>query len=273
MGTPDVHSAAIGAGAVRDYQANLYLGTSAWLTCHVGRKKTDIVRHMATLPAAIPGRYLVANEQESAGSCIRFLRDKILFPTDALTQGPPPADFEQAFDRLATTTAPGSHGLIFTPWLYGERTPLDDQTIRGGFHNLSLTTTRADLARAVLEGVALNARWLLQSVERFIGRPLGTIRMIGGGAASDLWCQIHADVLDRTVEQVADPILANLRGAAWVAAAALGKITLDQMATSVPVAKTYQPDRGNASLYNERFHEFVQLYKHNRRIYKRLNRK
>jgi xylulokinase len=272
MGTPDVHSAAIGAGAVRDYQAHLYLGTSAWLTCHVRRKKTDILRHMATLPAAIPGRFLVTNEQETAGGCIKFMRDNVLFPSDELTREPPPADFDQAFDRLSATAPPGSRGVIFTPWLYGERTPLDDQTIRGGFHNLSLTTTRADLARGVLEGVALNTRWLMQSVEQFVGRPLDSIRMVGGGAQSDLWCQIHADILRRTIEQVADPLLANLRGAAWVAMVALGQTTFDQIATRVPIANTYRPDAANESLYNERFRQFVQLYKCNRRIYQRLNR-
>ena len=112
----------------------------------------------------------------------------------------------------------------------------------------------------------------MQSVEQFVGRPLDTIRMVGGGAASDFWCQIHADILRRTIEQVANPLLANLRGAAWVAAVALGQTTFDQIATRVPIAKTYRPDAANESLYNERFRQFVQLYKCNRRIYQRLNR-
>ena len=106
---------------------------------------------------------------------------------------------------------------MFTPWLAGERSPVDDRQARGGFHNLSLRTGRAEMARAVLEGVAFNSRWLADGVERFVGRPLGAFRAIGGGASSALWCSIYASVLGRTVEQVADPVLANLRGAALIA--------------------------------------------------------
>lgn len=74
--------------------------------------------------------------------------------------------------------------MIFTPWLYGERTPVEDRFMGGGFHNLSLSASREDLVRAVFEGVALNTRWLLQAVERFTRRRLEPIRFIGG-ARSD----------------------------------------------------------------------------------------
>ena len=79
MGSPDVHSAAIGSGAVRDYEPHLYIGTSGWLVCHVPFKKTDIFHNIAALPSAIPGRYLLSNEQESAGGCLQYLRNNILF--------------------------------------------------------------------------------------------------------------------------------------------------------------------------------------------------
>ena len=83
---------------------------------------------------------------------------------------------------MAAQAPPGSDGVIFTPWLYGERTPVEDRFVRGGFHNLSLSASRDDLVRAVFEGVALNARWLLQAVERFSRHRLEPIRFIGGGA-------------------------------------------------------------------------------------------
>ncbi len=89
------------------------------------------------------------------------------------------------FDDVAAKVAPGAHGAMFTPWLNGERSPVDDHTIRGGFHNLSLSTSRDDLVRAVYEGVALNSRWLLGAVERFVGRQFETLAFIGGGANSD----------------------------------------------------------------------------------------
>ena len=266
VGTPDLHSAAIGSGATRDFQPHLYVGTSSWLTCHVPFKKTDLRRNIASLPSAIPGRYLVADEQETAGAALTFLRDRVLFA------GKVPPDAYREFDRMAQEAPPGSGGVIFTPWLYGERSPVEDRFLRGGFHNLSLSATRDDLVRAVFEGVALNARWLLQAVERFTRRRLEPIRFIGGGARSDLWCQIFADVLDRTIDQVADPVNANARGAGMLAAVAIGELTFDQVPDRVRVAARHDPDPKSRELYAELFREFVGLYRRNRKAHARLNR-
>jgi xylulokinase len=266
VGSPDLHSAAIGAGATRDFQPHLYVGTSSWLTCHVPFKKTDLLHNMASLPAPVPGRYFVADEQETAGAALTFLRDRVLYDG-----GPPPGAYAE-FDRMAGQAPPGSNGVIFTPWLYGERTPVEDPFVRGGFHNLSLSAGRDDLVRAVFEGVALNARWLLTAVERFTRHRLEPIRFIGGGARSDVWCQIFADVLGRAIEQVADPVNANARGAGLLAAVALGELTFDQVPDRVRVARTYSPDAATSGLYDELFGEFVGFYRRNRRAYARLNR-
>jgi xylulokinase len=266
VGSPDLQSAAIGAGATRDFQAHLYVGTSSWLTCHVPFKRTDLRHNMASLPSPVPRRYFIADEQETAGAALTFLRDRVLFG-----DGPPDGAYA-AFDRMAAQAPPGSHGVIFTPWLYGERTPVEDRFVRGGFHNLSLSADRDDLVRAVFEGVALNARWLLRAVERFSRHRLEPIRFIGGGARSDVWCQIFADVLGRAIEQVADPVNANARGAGLLAAVALGELTFSQVPERVKVAGTYQPEPGTRQLYDELFTEFVGFYRRNRRAHARLNR-
>lgn len=271
MGTPDLHSAAIGSGAVRDYEAHLYIGTSSWLTCHVPFKKTDLLHNMASIPSAIPGRYFIANEQETAGGCLAFLRDNILFASDGQSSTD---DFSRSFaalERLARDVPAGSRGLIFTPWLYGERTPVEDRLVRGGFHNLSLEANRGTLVRAVLEGVAYNSRWLMTHVEKFIKRKLAHIHMVGGGANSDLWCQICADVLNRTIHQVRDPVEANARGAGILAAVALGYGQFEDIAGGVAIANTYAPDPRRHRRYQALFQEFLQIYKKNRRIYARLN--
>jgi xylulokinase len=264
-GTPDLHSAAIGSGATRDFQAHLYVGTSSWLTCHVPFKRTDLLRNIASLPSAIPGRYFVADEQETAGAALTFLRDRVLFDGD-----PPPGAYRE-FDRMAAAAPPGSGGVIFTPWLYGERTPVEDRFLRGGFYNLSLSTTRDELVRAVFEGVALNTRWLLAAVERFTKRRLEPIRFIGGGARSAVWCQIFADVLGRAVEQVADPVNANARGAGMLAAVALGELTFDEIPDRISVTASYRPDPATAGLYTMLYGEFVGLYKRNHKAHARLN--
>ena len=270
-GTPDLQSAAVGSGAVADFEGHVYLGTSSWLTCHVPFKKTDVLHGVASLPSPLPGKYYVADEQETAGACLNYLRDRVFFPDDGLGSGPPPADVYRRFDALAATVPAGSHNVIFTPWLNGERTPVDDHTVRAAWMNQSLSTTRADLVRSTLEGVAYNSRWLLGVVEKFIGRRFEGLNAIGGGAPSDLWCQIHADVLDRPIRQVEHPIRANARGAALIGGLALQRITVADIGRRVTVTQTYLPQPENRAVYDDLFREFRATYKHNRSMYKRLN--
>ncbi|GAB4503702.1 MAG: FGGY-family carbohydrate kinase [Anaerolineales bacterium] len=272
MGSPDVHSATIGSGAVRDYETHLYIGTSSWLTCHVPFKKTDLFHNLAALPSAIPGRYLLTDEQECAGVCLQYLRDNLFFHQDELPTGGKPENVYKLFDQMAARSPAGSGKVIFTPWLYGERAPVDDHFVRGGFFNQSLGTTREQLVRAVFEGVAFNLRWLLQYVEQFIGKQVEAINMAGGGAKSNVWCQIHADVLNRPIRQMKDPIEVNVRGAALLASAAMGYVRYEEIGEHVPVAATYTPNPAHRHIYDELFREFTTIYKNNRKAYMRLNR-
>lgn len=272
MGSPDVHSAAVGSGAVADFDTHLYIGTSAWMTCHMPFKKTDVFHSLASLPSAIPGRYLLTNEQECAGVNLQYLRDNIFFHEDELTQSKPENAY-RSFDQIAARTPAGSGGVLFTPWLYGERTPVEDRFVRGGFFNLSLNTHREHMIRAVFEGVAFNARWLLKYIEPFIGKEVDAINMVGGGARSDIWCQIHADVLKRPIRQMKDPIEVNVRGAAMLAAASMGYIRYDEIASRAPVAKTYTPNPDHEKVYDGLFREFLAVYENNKKMYARLNKR
>ena len=241
-GTGDLHSAAVGSGAVADFDAHLYIGTSSWISCHVPFKKTDALTNIASIPSGIPGRYLLADEHETGGACLTWLRDNLLFPGDALAAGGAPDGFFGTLNDMAASVPAGAHGVLFTPWLNGERSPVDDHTIRGGFHNISLSSTRADMVRAVFEGVALNSAWLLGAVEKFCKRRLDSLAFVGGGANSDLWSQMHADATGRTIRQIADPVLANVRGAGLLTLLALGHMTLADIPGTVEVKATYAPD-------------------------------
>ena len=272
LGTPDVHSASIGSGAVRDFAGHIYLGTSSWITCHVPFKKTDLLHQIASVPSGIPGRYLLANDQENAGSCLTYLRDNLIFPDDGLGTGRAPDGVYGAFDAMVERTSAGSGGVLFLPYLCGERAPIDDKTTRAAFVNQSLGTTRSHLVRAVYEGIAYNSRWLMGYIEKFIGGRFEALNMVGGGARSDAWCQIYADVLDRKICRVRDPIHAGARGVAWLASAALGYIEFDQIPDLVRIERTFEPDQGTRKLHDERFEEFLALYRATKKIYKRLNR-
>jgi xylulokinase len=269
-GTGDLHSAAVGSGAVADFDGHLYIGTSSWVSCHVPFKKTDALTNIASIPSGVPGRYLIADEHETGGACLTWLRDNVLYPGDGLGPSAPP-DLFALLNDLAGSVPAGAHGVLFTPWLNGERSPVDDHTIRAGFHNLSLSSTRADMVRAVFEGVALNSAWLLNAVEKFTKKPFTSLAFVGGGANSDLWSQIHADATGRTIRQVADPVLANVRGAGLLTLLALGRLTVADIPGTVTIKATYEPDPAVAALYAGLLKEFVNLYEKTKGIHKRLN--
>jgi len=111
----------------------------------------------------------------------------------------------------------------------------------------------------------------LEATEHFAGRQLDGLRLLGGGATSDLWCQIHADVIGRPIMQVSDPVNVNVRGAAWFAALHLGHLTLDQIAASAPPAKVFDPVAANTALHAPLYAEFTRLAKAQRGMYKRLS--
>lgn len=271
-GTPDVQSAAIGSGAIRDYEGHLYIGTSSWLVCHVPFKKTDMFHNMGTIPSALPGRYLIANEQESAGACLNFVKNNLLYHNDDLNTGPAPKDFYKLVDKIVEKVPAGSDGVYFLPWMFGERSPVDDHHVRGGFYNLSLNHNRTHMLRSVLEGISLNDRWLLMYVEKMIARKLDSLNFIGGGANSAIWSQIMADVLNRPIRQVKDPLTANSRGTAMLALMSLGMMDTEQAAAAVEISKTYEPNAANTGLYDEMFGRFVEIYTKNKAIWAKLNR-
>ena len=268
VGSPNLQAAAVGSGAVADYAAHLHVGSSSWLSCHVPKKKADLSKHLASLPSAIPGRYFVANEQEAAGLCLHYLWETFAGVFKDL-EGTHPS--YERLDQLAKESVPGSRRVIFTPWINGERAPMENPLMRGGLHNLSLMNNASDIARSVYEGVAYNSKWLLDSVERFVHRRLDDICMIGGGSRSDLWCQIHADVLNRKILQIEEPKLARLRGAAFLGAVAMGYVKFENISQFVSIRKEYTPSREESDLYTQSFREFVALYESNKDIYQRLN--
>ena len=269
MGSGDSHAATIGAGCALDYDGYFCIGTSSWLSCHVPCKKTDVAHSLATMPAALPGRYVISAEQGTAGRCLDFLKNNILFPANG--NGQAESDVFGILNAEAARAAPGSDGLIFTPWLNGVHAPGEDHYTRSAFFNQSARTTRAHYVRAVMEGVAFNLRWLKGHVEKFIGRPFRQLNFIGGGATSEIWCQIQADILGCPVRRVANARNANAVGSALAAFAALGEVQVADIPRIVKIAATYQPTGQNRRVYDQQFREFLEFYKRMRPIYRRLN--
>ncbi|MBN1801012.1 MAG: hypothetical protein JW891_05855 [Candidatus Lokiarchaeota archaeon] len=227
----------------------------------------------------------LAKESKITGKALDYLKSQYIKYKDEVLKEAPLKDVIKIFDKLAASTPPGSNKLIFTPWLYGERSPIADEFIRGGFYNVSLDTNRGDLVRAVLEGVAYNIRWLVESTEKYIkklllkqNRKLRTLErafdelpIIGGGAQSDIWCQIIADVLNIRIKRVKNPIQANARGAAFIGAVGLEYLRWQDIPDLVEFSDVFKPSLENREIYDFLFEQFKTIYKINHKLYKTLN--
>ena len=212
-------------------------------------KKTDILHSIASVPGFDNQLPMVGNNQEIGGGALRWLREQVI-----------DADYE-ALTAEAASAPPGCEGMLFAPWLNGERSPVEDKDVRGAFVGLSLRTDRAMMIRSVMEGVALNARWLFDAYEKFCKRRIDSVRILGGGAQSNLWCSMYAGVLDCRVEQVEQPRDAQLVGAALWALVSLGEVSLSQAASRVRVAEVFEPGDCHRGVYQEAYADYRGLYK------------
>lgn len=264
-GAPDLHAAALGSGTTTlGGPGHLALSTTSWISAPVAAKKTDILHSIASVPGLDASSYLIADNHEIGAKALEWLASALGVAT--------PVDFD-ALTAEAASAEPGSGRVIFTPWLAGERSPVESHSARGGFHNLSLTTTRPDLVRSVMEGVAYNSRWLAEYVDRFAGGSLAPLRLLGGGATSALWCQIHADVLGAPVDQVADPVVAQLRGMGVLAGRSLGVITPDEIDSLARIGERFEPDPAAHAAHAALYAEFPGLLKIQAPMFRRLQRR
>ena len=272
-GTIDTSAAAIGSGAVADGQVHLYIGTSSWLGAHVPWKRTSLQSQFASLPCAMSDKYLMVALQSAAGANLSFLRDQVFFNDDELLQNEELPDVYRILDTIAQRVPAGSKGVLYTPWLFGERCPVDDATVRAAFLNLSMQHSREEMIRAVLEGVALNTRWMLGPVRKFLrDYPIDEITIVGGGGASDVWCQVFADVNNVRVKQLESPIQANVLGSAFIAGIGIGKMTFADVPERTRLRNIYQPIPEHRSVYDQAFAYFTDAYKRLSPLYRRINK-
>jgi xylulokinase len=275
-GAGDITTAAIGSGAVLDRELHCQIGTSGWIAGHVSERKVDINHYTGCVGSGFSDEYyLVIGHQEIAGACLEWVKNNILYYKEEL-QTKEKKEVYEIFDDLVSECKPGSRGeggtyLMFMPYLAGERCPLDDDHVRGGLINLSLDHDRRHLLRAVFEGVALNAKWALETVEDLYS-PIRSLSIIGGGAKSDVWCQIYADVMNRIINRVKEPQEAGAIGAAIIAKMALGEIEdINEVKNYIHYDKEFVPNSENRELYDRLFGEFKKLYNQNKKWFKRMN--
>ncbi len=267
-GAGDVPAAAVGSGAVRLGEGHISLGTSSWLGVTTARAPIG-KSGIAAIQSADPQALLLVAESETAGACRNWL-GTCLFPTSSAEQA---SRDLTVLEQEMLQVPPGSCGLIFTPWLCGERSPVADVYVRSSLINLGVQHRRGHVMRAVYEGVAYNLRWVIETVEHKFGMPLSTLRVVGGGAQSSAWMQVLADVTGKRMEIVAQPQEAGAIGAACIAAVGLGLFpSFASLRNVVPLGQTYEPREELFPVYTSLFAEFKQVYVRLKPVYWRLNR-
>jgi xylulokinase len=209
--------------------------------------------------------------QTNAGSNLAFLKENVLYHQDELLREAATPDIYRLLDQIAARVPAGSHGLMYTPWLAGERCPVEERTLRAGLINLSPAHSRATIIRAMLEGVALNTRWMMRPVGRFLGRAVPQLTILGGGGRSAVWCQIFADVLGVPIRQLAEPLEANARGAACIGFVGLGLLDFESAAAQTHYRQVFEPQPAHARLYEASFANFQEIYRRLKPLYQRLN--
>ncbi len=261
-GCGDATAVGVGAGG-----PHLYLGTSAWVGMHVEEPLFDLTG-VGSLCAADPERFFLIGEMENAGSCLKWFRDQLAREErergERMGRGP-----YALLDEMAGRVEAGSGKLLFLPWMMGERCPFIQSTVRGAFLNLSFRHTKAHLVRAVMEGVAYHLRWIAEVVEG-MGLSLPSLRICGGGAKSEVWSQILADVLGKKVERVASPHHVGSLGASIVARVGLGKTDFRSAEREVKVEREFLPSEGR-EIYDPLYREFKSLQPMLSEFFERLN--
>ena len=253
-GAGDQAAGAIGMGIVRPGSVSATIGTSGVVFAATDRPALDPQGRLHTFCHAVPGRWHVMGVTQAAGLSLRWFRDRFL---SATTNGTDPYELLTA---EAAHIPAGSDGLLWTPYLMGERTPHLDSSARAALVGLTASHTRAHVVRAILEGVAFS----LQDTFTIFGEmnvPVTSVRLGGGGARSQLWRQIQADVYGHEVERVEAE-----EGAAYGAAILAGVgaqvwPTVDAACESVvKVRDTLQPNAAGKAAMAANYAAYRRVY-------------
>ena len=270
-GLNDTQTGGVATSAFKGSHAAISIGTTGVIITHVDFKRTDLRTQITTMPSPVPETNFVLAENGLAGKVVEFFLENLIYADDHYANHAIEERFA-ALDAGLAAVPPGSNGLLFLPWLAGSTAPVDDTKMRGGVLNMSLSTTRADMARAAVEGVTFNLQWLRTAVEKFSKRPFSHIVFYSGGALSREWGQIMADIFQIPIHQVADPDYAVVRGAAFLAFQRLGLLEYDDFEKLLPIRVVTDPRQEYAALYEERYAQFVDAFKVTRPFFKRISK-
>jgi len=259
MGGGDGLCGTVGAGCVREGIVHTCLGTSSWVSFATDKPLLDHKQRTFNWAHIVPGMYCPCGTMQTAGNSVSWLKREIATSEVEHAKRDKTSPYALMRDLMAQSR-PGSNGVIFLPYLLGERAPRWNSDAKGSFLGIKMETTRGDLMRSVLEGVAMNLGIIID-VYREYGYAIKDMMMIGGGAKDDLWCQILADVWDATVHRLNYLDEATSMGAAVAAGVGVGLYpdftAIDQY---IAVADSFEPEPDHIAAYEPVKRVFDQCY-------------
>ena len=259
IGGGDGSCAAAGAGVISEGAAYNYVGSSSWIAISSSKPIYDPQFRTFTFGHVIPHMFMPTGTMQAAGASYQWTRDQLsLFEKETAERlGISPYEL---INLKVAQVAPGADGLFFLPYLMGERSPRWNPHARGAFVGLTIRHSRAHMYRAVLEGITMNLRVILDAF-REQGSEINAMRLIGGGARGRIWNQIMADIYGIPVQRLAILEEATSMGAALVGGVGVGLYPdFSMIETMNDVAATVMPDEQARATYDKMYPIFNQLY-------------
>ncbi len=253
VGVGDVPASQLGSGALKPGDLHISLGTAAYFGLTMSEPRRDPRKRLGVLAHADPEQWILWLEIATGGAALAWAVHMLGL------DDPGPVDYARV-DRMVRDSAADMDGLLFAPWLSGERVPVFDDAIRGSFVGLCLHHGPGHLLRAVMEGVAFQMRWALEYGIDY-GQVITRVCAVGGGSMGSEWTQIIADVLEHPLETIAAPQDAGAVGAAACAIVGSGaQSSYGFLADRAVVTRTFAPDAARALEYADRYADFRRLY-------------
>ncbi|MDR0361203.1 MAG: xylulokinase [Planctomycetota bacterium] len=258
-GAADGICATVGVGSVMPGKPYNYIGSSSWIGVTTEKPMYDPKMRIITFAHAAPGLFVPMGIMQVGGGAYAWLRDEIC-RAETRRAGEMGINAYELLDSLAADSPPGANGVVFLPYLMGERTPHWNPLARAAFVGMGMTTSRADMIRAVLEGVAYNLS-VTVDVFREMGAALSEMIIIGGGAKGALWRQILADVYDLDMLRPNYLEEATSIGAAIIAGVGAGLFPdLSVADRFLEIVDRASPTRENQAAYRRQKENFLAVY-------------
>lgn len=264
-GFGDLSAITVGTGCCRTGDAHIYFGTSSWLLSLIPERVSDFAPLYSIFD---PNNDCAIFALQTGCLAFDWALSQFYRAERDILQG----DIFEFVDKQISSIEAGSMNMIATHWLNGELPPLAAKNAKAVFYNVTSNHDRRHMVRAIMESVCYTHRRYKEKYESFTGKKLDSIRVVGGGAVSDVWMQILADVLQIPICIPENPRLTGAMGAYYCAMIGLGHLeSYNAIYDTVKISKVFNPNKDNFDVYNKLYNIYLKLYPSLSSLYDDIN--